>query len=727
MNALFHTFWREWVRSRRSGLWNLGGALFSLVQGFFFLLVLGSMSGAQPMPISPLKWMWGGDIMFLFLFALILPVLPIKAFAEERQLQTWDPLLCTGQSSLSLATSKVLALYFQWSLWFLCLIPHALVVLIFGSTPLAHILMAGLGLWLCGCFWLSLGSLVCSRQSSTILAYASTSVACLLTLLFPFGRLILPDSFYRILFNSLDIRAFLDRSSDGRILLFDLVLLLGLIALLLWWTACRLENERQAWSKRWKGLLWQGSVSLLSLFLIYSLLVIFHHRPVQWSAPTHTSHEFSKEFQETLKNYPEDLSFTVALPKNLSIPTYQHGRSLILNFVERVAATTSTPISTLDPDVDLRAMERLQQEGVTSKNKIGFVVVRRGEKELVLSYNQWISLATMTVDSKAHRYIRAFHGETLLTRAVNALSRTERAVRGLVIAGHREVDLLQSSPIGGSAIAEMLQQTGILLEYRRPGVDEIDLDRYDLVFFPDSRDKPGRARRELIQGIFEKKIPTLLIRSAIGYAPDKDDPWKIYGVDAQPHTLVQEAYGHYDPFTAPITSISNHTAMRPLQGQVILFDRCRPLKEGAPIDPRLVSSPLLRVDANPAIWGEWEVDFSKARRRYAYDANDLPSPFLTALAVEHRGKEGAIPSLLVVGSRAPFENRMFYLGANRRFAFQCFNWLLEDSDRISLPPRPPSDHRFRISTGWYGPIRWSCLLFAPLLLLISWWWSRLRR
>lgn len=727
MKALLHTFLREWVRSRRSGLWNLGGALFALVQGFFFLLILGTMSGAQPSPLSPLKWMWGGDLMFLFLFALILPVLPIKAFAEERQLQTWDPLLCTGQSSLSLATSKILALHFQWTLWFLCLSPHALVVLVFGQTPLSHIAVAALGLWLCGCFWLSLGALVCCRQSSTVLAYATTSIAFLITLLFPFGRLILPDPFYRIIFSSLDIRAFLDRSSDGRILLFDLVLLLGLGLLFLWWTACRLENERQAWSTRWKGLLWQGIISLISLLLIYSLLVIFQQRPVQWAAPTHASQSFSKEFEDVLQTFPEDLTLTIALPKQLNISSYQEGRALIVSFLGRVAAKTGTKLTLLDPDVDLRTMERLQQEGISTKNKIGFVVAQRGDQEIVLSYNQWISLGTLTHNNDAHHFIRAFHGETLLSRAINALTRTERSVRALVVAGHREIDLLDSSPIGGSALVEMLQQTGVLLEYRRPGVDNIELDRYDLVFVADSRDEPTQAHRELVQAIFEKKVPTLLVRSAIGYPPKEDDPWKIYGVDLQPHTLVQRVYGQYDLFTAPITSISNHPVVVPLQNQVLLFDRCRPLKEGAPLDPRLVSSPLLRIDANPAIWGEWEVDFSKARGQYSYDANDLPTPFLTSLAIEFRGREKTRPSLLVVGSRAPFENRMFFQGANRRFAFQCFNWLLEDGDQINLPPRPPTDHRFRIAPSWVNPVRWGSLLFSPLLLILTWWWSRRKR
>lgn len=726
MNAMVQTFWREWLRSRRSGLWSLGGALFALVQGLFFMLVLSSMSGAQPMPITPLKWMWGGDIMFLFLFALILPVLPIKAFAEERQLHTWEPLLCTGQSSLSLASSKLLALFFQWSLWFLCLLPHALVVIVYGQTPITHLLVAAFGLWLCGCFWLSLGALVCSRQNSTVLAYASTSVVCLLTLLIPFGRIILPDPFYRIVFSSLDLRAFLDRSSDGRILLFDLVLIIGLGALFLWWTSCRLENERRAWSKRWRSHLWQGTISLLTLLLLYSLLVILYHRPVQWSAPTHTSQEFSEDFAETLTGLPNDLSITVALPRNLSIASYQQGKTLILDFLSRVSNSTGTPLTILDPDVDLREMERLQQEGVTSKNRIGFVMLRRNEGKLILSYDQWLSLGTMTIDNEAHHYVRSFHGETLFARAVNALTRTERAVRGLVIAGHREIDLLDTSPIGGSAVAELLQQIGVLLEYRRPGVDAIDLDRYNLVFVPDSRDQPDEARKQLYQSIFSKQIPVLLIRSAIGYPPSENDPWDTYGFEITPHTMVQENYGHYDPFTAPITSISNHTAIRALQNQIMLFDRCRPMKEGAPMDPRLVTSPLLRIDSNPSIWGEWEVDFSKPRRQYAYDANDLPTPFLTSIAVEQRGKDGTRPSLLVVGSRAPFENRMFYLGANRRFAFQCFNWLLGDGDRVSLPPRPPADHRFKISPKIYEPIRWSSLLFAPIFMIGTWWLSRRR-
>lgn len=705
---------REWARGRRSGSWALGGALFVAVHGLYFALILTSLGGSQPLAISPLRWLWGGDL--LILQAILLPLLLVKAFAEERQGGTWDSLFCSGASPLALIWQKYLGVCLQWLLWITGLSVPALVVAIYGQEPLAQIFWALAGQAMVGMLALALGTLVVCRSRSSVVAYGVATVALLLALALPYGKLLLPDPFYRIFFDTLDLKALLNRTSTGVVLGTDLVLVLGSIPIFLWMAAVRLEAEM--------GLSRMGKVlnhlsTGLMVLVLYVLLFLFHLRPWHHDISLEIGRDVSKDYQAMMEGWQGPLEVTVVLPKTLpAVNSYAEVRTLILAFLNKTRALApQVNLRELDPDIDLIEMERLAQGGIKGRSRIGFVLVEGKGHSVVLSYHQWFTLGTLTIDNEARRFVRSFHGESLMARALNVLSRQGRQVRTLVLSGSQELDLGSDQRLGGSLFAETLQQMGLALELRRPGIDELDLDRYALVLSLDPRDDPGPTHQKLFEEIRQRELPLLALRGAFGHHSD-EDPLLDFGVEVKPHVLYQREYESYDPFTLPLHQMSDHPIVKELQGQRILADALRPVLPGVPLDPRWVGTPLLRAEQLEGVWGELNLDLSSPNTAHTFGPGDLASPLPVAMVVDAKKRSGTRPVALVVGTRAPFENRFFLEAANRRFVFHCVDALLESEGKVKLPPRAPRDHRFDLPPERLAPLRWLVLLTGPLAFLL---------
>jgi ABC-2 type transport system permease protein len=717
---------REWLRSTRSGLWYLGAALCYIIHAAYFDLILSTMVGAQPQPVSPLRWLLGGDL--LLLLTLLLPVMLVKAFAEERQNATYDQLLCSGLSPWTLVWGKMLALGLQWTAWVLCLTPMLVVMHVWGNVAWAPLGIALLGFWCVGLHWCALGLALSCRSETIIGAYAKSAVGLMIYWALPFLKLVWRDPFYRVVMDTFDFRAILERSAQGLVLSTDVVFLLGGIPLWCGLAVWRLDSERYSLAKYLKKIIVPISFGGLSVLIFYTALFIAHHRPRQWDVSPRADGQLSKEYTDLVQKFPDDLQITAVLPRQLTIDTYAVTRDLILSFLQRTSTLKGgLPVVVLDPDVDGLEMERLQQQGVSSKNKIGFVHLRRGDRQVILSYDQWVSLGVMTQDNEPHRFVRQFHGEALMARAVNTLTRDRRGVKVLLLAGQRELDLANGERLGGSLFLELFQQLGMQVEARRPGVENIELKDYSLVLSLDPMDAPPQPYIDIIYGCRKQQIPLLALSSGLGDPTPLTQEWEAYGVQVEKKIIYQRKYPTgFDAYTFPVHELANHELMEPLKGQLLIFDRCRPLLEGVPSDPRLVVKPLMRVEENPQIWGESSAQLSNSSVNHTFDATDSPSPLVCGMAVHSLNASGKQPLFVLLGARTPFENRFFLEAGNRNFVYQCIEWLTGSEAKVLLPPRPPQDYRFRLDLNLLRPLQWGLLGGLPFILIVL-WWRRCRR
>lgn len=723
MGELFALWRRDRQRQVRSGLSHLGVFLFFVVHGIYFTLALSTLSGAQPQPISPLSWLLGGDLLIVLPF--ILPAFVLKAFAEERQQQTFEPLLSSGLSSLSLLLGKFAGLCSLWFRGLLSLCPLLAVMWIWGRVGWSELLLAWLAYGLVGLHWMALACAVSCRSVSVISAFAKTALALLLYWALPWLTLIWPDPFYRVFFETFQFKTFLGRCAQGRLLLADVVFVLGGCFFWFWVAWARLEFERVRRFK-WAHYLYAGFGGLVLATMLYLGIFIAHKRPHQWDVSQGLDGELSQAYLEHLKQFPEGLEVTVALPKQLSVDTYSGARELIVGFLERsLGAVKGARLRILDPDVDLLEMEQLQRSGIENKSQIGFVLIEFEGRRVVISYRQWIGLATMTMDNEARYFIDKFHGEALMVRAMNRLTRSGRNARLLILTGQGELDVLDKGRLGGSDFLETIQHLGWSADIMRVGIDVIDLKRYQLVCVLDPGLEPPAAYGSLLKEAIDMRLPVLAALGALGNfaAAEYFSP---FGVEADNMVVYQRRFGEFDPFVLPVHEFNMNGPLAPLLGKMLLLDRCRPLSIGIPEDPRLEVFPLAITMSDTNIWGEASWDPSQVGTVHRFDGQDVASPHHVCLGVKAVDSKGQQPLLLAIGSRAPFENRSIWEVGHQQFLHESIKWLTGASDESALPPRSPVDHRFRLPLGWLRPLQCLLLLSVPLLLLCSWWW-RCRR
>ena len=115
MKEFFGIVNRDLLRSFRSGLWYIAAATFYFSYAVYFNLIFSLAAGPQPQPISPVRSIFAGEVLLLWL--LFIPVLVQKTLVEERQQRTWDCVVTTGLSTWTLVLAKLSANLIQLLFW----------------------------------------------------------------------------------------------------------------------------------------------------------------------------------------------------------------------------------------------------------------------------------------------------------------------------------------------------------------------------------------------------------------------------------------------------------------------------------------------------------------------------------------------------------------------------------------------------------------------------------
>lgn len=140
------------------------------------------------------------------------------------------------------------------------------------------------------------------------------------------------------------------------------------------------------------------------------------------------------------------------------------------------------------------------------------------------------------------------------------------------------------------------------------------------------------------------------------------------------------------------------------------------------------------IETNPQGWGESNL-LGEARPEFT-EAKDTKGPVSMAVAVSRRpDKNGAVPSrpatrLVVLGSTSILDDAAIStVQANRTFALNCVNWLVERETLLGIPPQRADRRELAVS-----PVLLRCIfvltaLFMPLAAGaagVCIWWARRR-
>jgi ABC-type transport system involved in multi-copper enzyme maturation permease subunit len=712
--------YRELLRSFRSGLWYAAAATFYFAYAIYFDLIFTSAAGPQPQPISPMRSLFSAEMLMLWI--LFIPVLAQKSIVEERQHKTWDVLVTTGMDLWSLLLAKFLANTVQLAFWLLTCLSFPIAFAFFIDLDLASVLASLAMVFLVAQHWLALCYALLCKTKSFVPAYFKAGIVLLLYYLFPLLVVMLPDPFYRPIFETLDLRGVLDRASQGIVLGHDLIWLLGGIAVFLMCAHLRLSNEVSIGIKKWRDSFFNTLYLFGCCFVLIFALFVSHSRSWVWDVSPQRQGEISDEYRQMASSFPSGLEVTAALPKRWNAPSYAQARTCLLTFLEKTKALApGLSLNVLDPDIDILAMERLREAGGMSDNKIGFVSIAYNGRRLNIPYPEWVSIGTLTIDNEPHRYLRAFKGEDQMVRVVNNLSKSQQSGKILVFSGHGEVELGNDDPLGGSEFLDLVRQFGLEPIRFKPDLDVLpEIASIKLILILDPQTGMSEAFQKILIQAFEHQVPILAATgpSLKVHDPDSKSILKHYGILNSEGVIYQKHYHQYDPYTLPMAELSTHPLTENLQKRVLLFDHVSALREGIPQDPRLKVVPLIRTQKSNAIWDEHQYDPQQPMVRHNFGAKDKASPLYSGMAAQWHTDKGIVPAVVVLGSRSLFENRWIHQGANRELLFQSIDWLLNRQQQVHLPASVLANYRVEASPTQQIVVQGAVTFIPPLLFIV---------
>ena len=165
-------------------------AIFLILNGYIFWLILSIFNRTGGMEGSPFAIFLGAENIFAWMFILLTaPAITMRLFAEERQRGTIETLFTAPVTEAQVVLGKFLGAYvFYLSLW----LPTALyagILFKYSSPDWRPMLTGYLGVALLGAMFVAVGEFTSALTRNQIVAYMAAA-ACLLGLFL--GGLLLP-------------------------------------------------------------------------------------------------------------------------------------------------------------------------------------------------------------------------------------------------------------------------------------------------------------------------------------------------------------------------------------------------------------------------------------------------------------------------------------------------------------------------------------------------------
>lgn len=164
------------------------GALFLLLQGFVFWLLVLALSDPRSDPSWTMsQFFFGGTFFFWFSVLFIAPLLTMRSFSEEKRTGTIEFLLSAPVTNAQVVLSKFLGAWIAYiMLWAFTLVFFG-VLRTFTPFDWGPVVTGYLGTWLLGAVLIALGVLASSFTRNQVIASVLSVVAILL--LFSIGIL----------------------------------------------------------------------------------------------------------------------------------------------------------------------------------------------------------------------------------------------------------------------------------------------------------------------------------------------------------------------------------------------------------------------------------------------------------------------------------------------------------------------------------------------------------
>lgn len=720
-------------------------ALFLIVQGYGFYLLIEALARNQAPVSSVLQYFFGGTFLYWLFLLFLVALLTMRLVAEERQQGTLEPLLTAPVREGAVIVGKLgAAALFYVALW-LPTAAYPVILAVYAREPGAltagPLLCGYLGTLLTGLSALALGVLASTLARTQILAAALTFTLLVLWLLFGLLTDIYAPSeklravaAYLNLFQQQDElgRGILDSRRIG----LHLSLALGSLGI-----AARALGVRHGdLGARRRAVL--ESVLILGLVVAANLLLARH--PLRGDLTRARLYALQPRTQALLSELPglkRQVQVTV-----LRADTGERSElfDLVHELLLRAERASSGALRSTELDVDRdRERVRILTERLhlgPGELRDGLVVVESGEQHKLLLRHQLGEAERLSGDAQpalgSEPPLRRFIGEEALGAAIVSVTTTvTRAI--CFVRGHGEAEFDGLDNPGLSELSSALRREGFklravdLLQPREPGAEGAEkppgLGGCDVValmgpqraLVPDevallSRYVEGGGRLLLLTG-------ALLDRGATRFLETGLEPLLLrLGVRLGAGVVTDPSSGIGDGFGIVVEQgYADHPLTAPLIGKRTLWTLARPV-HAEPPQGAAGSSWRPRALVHTSEHGFVETDLSAIRSGELELTPQVdpggPVPLLVATEAAARG-EAPAGRAVVVGSAQMAWNDGLVLW-NRDLLLHAAQWLTDSEVQLGIAAKEPAQLRLILPEGQSTRLFIILVLALPGLVLL---------
>jgi len=156
------------------------GALFLLMQGLIFWLLILVLNDPRVDPaVTMAQFFFSGTFFFWFFVLVIPPLLTMRTFSEEKRTGTIEFLLTAPVTDLQVVVAKFLGAWLNYVLLWTLTVVFFFVLRTITAFDWAPVLTGYVGTWLLGAVLISLGVLASSLTRNQVIAAVLSFVAML--------------------------------------------------------------------------------------------------------------------------------------------------------------------------------------------------------------------------------------------------------------------------------------------------------------------------------------------------------------------------------------------------------------------------------------------------------------------------------------------------------------------------------------------------------------------
>ncbi len=417
----------------RQYLYSVTGGIFIAVN--LFVLGLYFMAGnliAMEPSLSPVI---SGVI---FILMLMVPVISMRVFAEERRQKTDQLLLTSPVSVIKIVLGKYLSLLTVFAVPVLISALLPLIMSNFGAVAYAESYTAILGYFLYGAACLSLGLLISAVTESQLVAAVLSFVALFVTYIMGGIVSMLTESgkdIFKVL-SILDFNSKLDNMMSGILDLKEIIYFVSIVVLMLFLTVQVIEKRRFTVSRNTLSL---SVYSTLSIGVSIALCIVLNYfagkipaESSEFDMTQNGIYTLSREGESFIKALDRDVEIYV-MGKRETLENYNY-KEVSKTLDQYDELSKHVKVTYKDPSVDPEFSRKYTDEAVNT----GSLIVVSGERSKVISpYDLYDS----DIDYSTYSEVRtAYDGEGRIVSAISYVTGDEMP-SVYVITGSNEATL----------------------------------------------------------------------------------------------------------------------------------------------------------------------------------------------------------------------------------------------------------------------------------------------